>query len=62
MTTSRIDQFFWLTSAADLIRDNENEEALYKMVARRISASHGAPQDQRLAAIRFLAAKVKPLT
>ena len=33
MTTSRIDQFFWLTSAADLIRDNENEEALYKMVA-----------------------------
>jgi hypothetical protein len=61
---SRLDRFFWLTAAADIILDNEpnKHSTLFRLAARRIAATHSAPNRDRTAAIRFLAAKVKPLS
>lgn len=58
---SRLDQFFWLTAAADVIREQDDREASFKLAARRISATITIPHQQRQAGIRFLAAKVRPL-
>jgi hypothetical protein len=62
-TGSRLDRFFWLMTAADVIHDEDAEEhqRLFRLAARRISATHAVRGRERTAAIRFLAAKVVPL-
>ena len=58
-----IDRTFWLLAIADVIED-EPETArrdLLRLAARRIHATSSVPHDQRLAAARFLYAKVVPL-
>lgn len=62
-TPSRLHRFFWLTAAADVISDPAeiHAERLYRLAARRLAATHALPHPDRVAAIRFLAAKVRPL-
>lgn len=60
-TPSRLDRFFWLTAAADLVRDADDPYYAFRLAARRIAATHTIEQRQRLAATRFLAAKVLPV-
>jgi hypothetical protein len=60
-TPSRLDRFFWLTAAADVIRERADRYNTFRFAARRISAAHSVESRQRLAATRFLAAKVLPL-
>lgn len=62
-TPSRLDRFFWLTAAADVIADHHHIQAdhLYRLAARRLAATHAVPHKDRVAAIRFLAAKARPL-
>ena len=60
-TPSRLDMFFWLTATADLIRETDNTRHAFRLAARRIAATHRVDKRQRLAATRFLAAKVLPL-
>lgn len=60
-TPSRLDRFFWLTAAADLIRDTDDPYHAFRLAARRIAATHSTEHRQRLAATRFLAAKVLPI-
>lgn len=61
---ARLERFFWLAAAADVIRDQAptDREPLFRLTARRISATHAVPHRDRLTAIRFLAAKTLPLT
>lgn len=61
-TQSRIEAFFWLRAAGDAINEDQDCYAAYKLAARRISATHAAPQKKRLEALRFLAAHVIPLS
>jgi len=58
-----IDRTFWLLASADLIIDQETEEHknLLRLAARRIHATFAVPHKQRLAATRFLFAKVIPI-
>jgi hypothetical protein len=58
---SRIEAFFWLTATADVITEQHDRSASFKLAARRISATMRAPHRQRIAALRFLAAKVLPI-
>ena len=60
---SRLDRFFWLTTAADVITDKDpaHHRPLFRLAARRIAATFSAGSRERTAAIRFLAAKVIPL-
>jgi len=60
-TPSRLDMFFWLTAAADLIRDTDDSYRAFLLAARRIAATQSVQRRQRLAATRFLAAKVLPI-
>ena len=62
-TTARIDRFFWLTAAADVVigADEPHHETLFRLAARRISATHALHHRDRTAAIRFLAARIRPL-
>jgi hypothetical protein len=60
-TLSRLDRFFWLTAAADLIRDTDDPYDTFRLAARRIAATHSIKHRNRLAATRFLAAKVLPI-
>ncbi|MFC1609831.1 hypothetical protein ACFL6C_02645 [Myxococcota bacterium] len=60
-TQSRLDMFFWLTAAADHICETDNAKEAFRLAARRIAATHLVEKRQRLAATRFLAAKVFPL-
>ena len=62
-TSRRLDRFFWLTAAADLVNDQEPEEhrPLFLLAARRIHATHAVDRRERLAATRFLAAKIVPV-
>lgn len=62
-TTRRLDRFFWLTAAADLVNDQEPDEhrALFLLAARRIHAHHAVHHRDRLAATQFLAAKIVPI-
>ena len=55
-----IDCTFWLLAAADLIGDQSPEARphLLRLAARRIHTTFAVPYDQRLAATRFLFAKV----
>ncbi|MCB9686037.1 MAG: hypothetical protein H6735_34205 [Alphaproteobacteria bacterium] len=59
----RIDRFFWLIASADVIDAEEPEarEPLFRLTARRISATFAVPHRERLAAIRFVAARVLPI-
>lgn len=62
-TPSRLDRFFWLSAAADVISDPAEiqAEGLYRLAARRLAATHALRHPDRVSAIRFLAAKVHPL-
>lgn len=60
-TPSRLDMFFWLNATADIIRDTATPYNAFRLAARRIASTHSAKHHQRLAATRFLAAKVLPL-
>jgi hypothetical protein len=60
-TPSRLDRFFWLTAAADLIRGTDDPYQAFRLAARRIAATHSTEHRERLAATRFLAAKVLPI-
>jgi hypothetical protein len=60
-TPSRLDMFFWLTAAADLIRETDDTYHAFRLAARRIASTHSTEHRQRLAATRFLAAKTLPL-
>jgi hypothetical protein len=59
----RLDRFFWLISAADIISLGPNVYAapLVRAAARRIHATHSVSYRERLDAARFLVAKVAPL-
>jgi len=61
-TTRRIDRFYWLTAAADVVleQDDHQHEALFRLGARRVHATRAVPNGERLAATRFLAAKIRP--
>ncbi len=63
-TRARLDRFFWLVTAADVIHDEEPGDhlRLFRLAARRIASTHAVPPRDRNAAIRFLAAKVVPLS
>lgn len=60
----RIDCFFWLTCAADLVRAQPRHQRhdLFRIAARRIHGTHRTPHAERLRATRFLAAKLLPLS
>lgn len=62
-TTRRLDRFFWLSAAADLINEQDVAEhrPLFLLVARRIHATQAVDHRDRLAATRFVAAKVVPV-
>jgi hypothetical protein len=55
-----IDRTFWLLASADLISEEQPEthKSLLRLAARRIHATSAVPHPQRLAATRFLFAKV----
>lgn len=59
-TTRGIDRTFWLLATADVINDMDLAEhkRLLLLAARRTHATRAVPHDQRLAAVRFLFAKV----
>lgn len=61
-TDRRLDRFFWLKVAADVAvaQPSARHEALFRTAARRIHATHRVPHRDRLAASRFLAAKLLP--
>ena len=60
---SRLERFFWLNATADVIESQPNREhqALFRLAARRIHATHSVPHRQRVETSRFLAAKLRPL-
>jgi len=62
-TTRRIDRFFWLIAAADIILDQDpgQHRPLFLLAARRIHATRAVSHRDRLSATRFLAAKVVPV-
>lgn len=55
-----VDRTFWLLAAADVVTDQPaaDHQLLLRLAARRIHATFAVPHDQRLAATRFLFAKV----
>lgn len=59
----RLQSFFWLTAAADLIRaePDHDQHRLFRLAARRIAAAHSIERARRITAQRFLAAKLRPL-
>lgn len=61
--TRRIDRLFWLIASADIISDQPaaHHRHLLRLAGRRIHASHRVPHRDRLAATRFLFAKVVPI-
>ena len=62
-TDRLLDRFFWLQAAADaaIAPTSSPLEPLFRTAARRIFATHRVPYTDRLAAVRFLAAKLLPL-
>lgn len=61
--TRSLDRFFWLGAAAEVVIDEDAaaREPLFRLAARRISATFAAPWEMRQAAIRFLAARILPI-
>jgi len=62
-TARPLDRFFWLTATADAIleQDPADHRPLFLLAARRIHATRAAKHLDRLAATRFLAAKILPV-
>lgn len=62
-TDRGIDRFFWLTCAADVVREQpaDTHRDLFRVVARRIHGTHRVDHRERLRATRFLAAKLLPI-
>jgi hypothetical protein len=60
-TDRRLDRFFWLSATADTILDQPDRRPLFRLAARRIHATRRLPHLDRLAAVRYLAAKVLPI-
>lgn len=63
-TARRLDRHFWLAAAADVMNAEPEPPLalpLYRLAVRRILATHAVPRRQRLAAIRYIAARVIPL-
>jgi hypothetical protein len=61
LTSARgIDRTFWLLATADVINEEQpaDHNHLLRLAARRVHANFAVPHDQRLAATRFLFAKV----
>jgi len=58
-----VDRTFWLLAAADVVSEEAPKEhrGLLRLAARRIHATFAVPHRERLAATRFLFAKVVPL-
>jgi hypothetical protein len=57
-----IDELFWLRSTVELIQGaNGDRDALLRLAARRINATHDATYTRRLVAFRFVADRVVPL-
>jgi hypothetical protein len=56
----RIDHLFWLLAATDVIRDQpaDQHRELLRLAARRIHSTQSVPHRDRLAATRYLFAKV----
>lgn len=63
-TRSRLERFWWLVATADVIADEDDTEhrRLFRLAARRIASTHSLAGTLRDQAVRFLAAKVLPLT
>lgn len=62
-SSRNIDKTFWLLASADLISGQNDEEHknLLRLAARRIHSTFAVPHKERLAATRFLFAKVIPV-
>jgi hypothetical protein len=62
-TDRRLDRFFWLQAAVDVAHrePQSRHHDLFRTAARRIHATHRVPHRDRLAATRFVAAKLIPL-
>ena len=60
---SNLDRFFWLTAAADVIEDQDDDvqRSLFRLAARRMTAMHAVHARDRNKGIRFLAARLWPL-
>jgi len=63
-TTRRIDRFYWLRCAADLVRAQQVKQprVWFLAAARRCHAAQAVAHAERLQAVRFLAAKLLPVT
>jgi hypothetical protein len=63
-SSRNIDRTFWLLASADLISGQIDEvhKNLLRLAARRIHSSFAVPHEERLAATRFLFAKVIPVS
>lgn len=62
-TARTLDRFFWLGALADTVLQHEKPDhtALFHLVARRIATTHAVPRQERAAATRFLAARLRPV-
>jgi len=58
-----VDHVFWLRALADAIEHEEpgQQQALFRIAARRIHATHAVPHQLRLAAVRRLATMILPV-
>ena len=63
-TRSRLEPFWWPVATADVIHDegDADHRRLFRLAARRIATTHSLARTLRDEAVRFLAAKVFPLT
>ena len=63
LAEGRIERFFWLGAATDLITDRPNGThlQLFRLAARRIAAAHSVSSETRNLSQRFIAAKILPL-
>lgn len=59
-----IDRRFWLNAAADVVLDEPEEtwQPTYRLLVRRIAATHAVPHRERIAACRALAARIVPIS
>ena len=59
----RIDHFFWLLVAADIVGEQSTKRVrdLLRIAARRIHTNRRVPHRGRLAAVQFLFAKAVPV-
>lgn len=56
-------RYFWLTAAAEVVLEHppDRQRAAFERAARRIHTSYRVPHEQRLSAVRVIAAKVVPV-